>query len=494
MKAKFIFIILIAAVCASCSDFLNIRSEGSMPSSGTDYSKPENIFLPVSAAYASMRLNEGQAQSYVGVLEIVSDDADKGSDPSDGPTVAELDKFTYGPDNNNVDAMWNYFYDIVSAANYAVESMDKFKAAITSEDGLLQVEQCRGEAKIIRAYAYFNLVRLFGTVPKIDRTMTANELASTPVSTAEQLYDFIYEDLDAAIASVPASYPAGYPGRYTRYTAMALKAKVALYRKDWKEAATQADAIIASGKFALLSRFKDAFSVEYENGSESLMEIQSSDMDQTSDPLPVNYYAFIQGPRGNTPSNMQGWGYKVPSEKLMQFLDGRGDAVRKAVTVLERGTKTAEGDSIKVSCTNPYYNGKVYTPSSGSKRSYNGYGLDHNMRIIRYAEILLIYAEAMVNGAAITPASGYTADLALNEVRGRAGLAAAAATLDNIYDERRAELAMEENRFFDLVRTGKAVEVLGPMGYKAGKNELFPIPSAERQLNPNLPQTPGYTY
>lgn len=498
MKAKYIFLILTAAVCASCSDFLNIRSEGSMPSSGTDYSKPENIFLPVSAAYASMRLNEGQAQSYVSVMEIVSDDADKGSDATDGPTVAELDKFTYGPDNNNVDAVWNYFYDIVSAANYAVESMDKFKAAITSEDGLLQVEQCRGEAKIIRAYAYFNLVRLFGTVPKIDKTMTANELASLPVSTAEQLYSFIYEDLDAAIGIVPGSYSAGYPGRYTKYTAMALKAKVAMYRKDWNEAAKQADAIIASGKFALLSRFRDAFSVEYENGSESLMEVQSSDMDQTSDPLPVNYYAFIQGPRGGK-EPLQGWGYNVPSQKLIDFLDSRGDAIRKQATLLEVGKTTPEGDLITTSVINGapinlYYNGKVYTPSSLSKRSYNGYGLDHNMRLIRYAEILLIYAEAMANGAAITSESGYTAETALNEVRNRAGLAATTATLDNIYDERRAELAMEENRFFDLVRTGKAAQVLGPKGFKAGKNELFPIPSAERQLNPNLPQTPGYTY
>jgi len=83
---------------------------------------------------------------------------------------------------------------------------------------------------------------------------------------------------------------------------------------------------------------------------------------------------------------------------------------------------------------------------------------------------------------------------ALNEVRSRAGLPAVAPTLENIYDERRAELALEENRFFDLVRWGKAVEVLGPLGFKAGKNELFPVPSAQMELNPNLPKTPGYVY
>ena len=131
-----------------------------MPSAGLDYSKVENIFSPVSAAYASMRLSEGRAQNYVGVLEIVSDDADKGSTEADGPTVAELDHFTYGPDNNNIEQMWNWCYDISSAANYAIESMDTFQKEITSEAGQLTVQECRGEAKVIRAFAYFNLVRI----------------------------------------------------------------------------------------------------------------------------------------------------------------------------------------------------------------------------------------------------------------------------------------------------------------------------------------------
>ena len=82
----------------------------------------------------------------------------------------------------------------------------------------------------------------------------------------------------------------------------------------------------------------------------------------------------------------------------------------------------------------------------------------------------------------------------MNEVRRRAGLPDAAATLENIYDERRAELALEENRFFDLVRWGKAAQVLRDEGFTAGKNELFPVPANQRQLNPKLPQTPGYTY
>ena len=164
------------------------------------------------------------------------------------------------------------------------------------------------------------------------------------------------------------------------------------------------------------------------------------------------------------------------------------------MTLLVRGETTPEGDLVSENCTNPYYNGKVYVPTSYNTRSYNAYGLDHNMRLIRYADVLLMFAEAMANGASISVTSGYTADMALNEVRTRAGLPAISATLENIYDERRAELALEENRFFDLVRWGKAAEVLGPLGFTAGKNEVFPIPSAQRQLNGNLPATPGYTY
>lgn len=504
MKARFIFTaILSGAVITSCSDFLNIRSEGTMPSSGTDYTKTENIFLPVSAAYASMRLRtEGQTQSYVAVMEVASDDARKGSTLEDAPAVGEFDDFTYTPENTHIDAVWNYFFDIASAATYAIESMDLYKEAITSDSGLQQVEQCRGEAKIIRAYAYFNLVRLFGTVPKIDKSMTAAELASMRVSSADELYDFIYDDLDFAIENVPESYT-GYPGRYTKYTAMALKAKVALYRKDWNEAARQADAVIASGKYSLMSRFKDAFSVEGENGSESLMEIQSSDLGQSTGDMPICYYGFIQGPRGGV-EGLQGWGHKVPTDELVAFFDSRGDAVRKKVTLLVVDQVTDEGDLITTSREkdedgvehniNDYYNGKVYVPSRYNTRSYNSYALDHNMRILRYADVLLIYAEAMASGASITAVSGYTADMALGEVRARAGLAAVSASLDNIYDERRAEFALEENRFFDLVRTGKAAEVLGPLGFKAGKNEVFPIPSPERKLNPNLPETPGYTY
>ena len=489
---KIIYTFLTIALLASCADFLDIRTEATMPTSGTDYSKSELIFQSVSAAYATLRLSEGDAFAYVSVLEMPCDDADKGSTPSDAAaTAGEMDNFSYGATNTLINQMWTKFYDIASAANHAIKEMAEFEKSMTTAENKAYCRQCAGEAKVIRAYAYFNLVRMFGSVPIVDRMMTAEELASNPAKSEADVYQFIYTDLQDAIAVLPESYPKKETGRFTVYTARALKSKVALYRKDWATAASEADMIIRSRRFSLVPVLRDVFSMENENSSESLMEIQASSLGQSSGDAPLCYYAFIQGPRNNQPSNMQGWGFKVPSQTLVDWLTARGDQARLDATILRSGSTTPEGDKILASCPNPYYNGKVYTPSSYNLWSYNGYGFDYNMRIIRYAEILLIYAEAVANGAEEGEISAYDA---FNMVRERAGLEPAEATLDNILDERRAELAMEENRFFDLVRTGKAPAALGKLGFKAGKHEHFPIPDAQRKLNPTLPETPGYNY
>ena len=156
------------------------------------------------------------------------------------------------------------------------------------------------------------------------------------------------------------------------------------------------------------------------------------------------------------------------------------------------GTTTPEGDYISADCPNPVYNGKVYTPSSYNEWSYNGYGFDHNVRILRYSDVLLMYAEAVASGAAEYAHAGMTAQDAFDWVRDRAGLDPVALSVDDVLDERRAELALEEDRFFDLVRTGKAAAVLGGSGFVAGKHEVFPIPAQQRQLNRNLNQNLGY--
>jgi len=248
-----------------------------------------------------------------------------------------------------------------------------------------------------------------------------------------------------------------------------------------------------SGRFDLVPNFRKEFSLDGKNSEESLFEIQSSTLGKSSGDQTYLEYAYVQGPRGNAPGNMQGWGFCTPSTDLINFFTARHDSIRALTTFLYRGTKTTEGDSIKMGCTNPVYNGKVYTPSASNKWSYNGYGFDQNVHIIRYPDVLLMFAEAKLNGATTGNTSGYTALLAVNKVRDRVKLPLLnSVSLQDIWDERRAEFAMEEDRFFDLVRTGKAATVLANKGFKAPKNNVFPIPTAQMLLNTNLTQNPIY--
>ena len=485
-------IIIPVLLVTSCSEFLGIRPEGTTPAEGIDYSKSENIFKPVSAAYASMRSGNVHAFPYICAFEITSDNADKGSSPEDNPTALALDKFTYDASNSLINDLWIGYYDVVSAANNAICQMPLFREAIQNAQTQVTIDQCEGEARVIRAYAYFNLVRLFGSVPLVDTVMTADQLASLRQASRDDIYQLISSDLDYAISVLPVAYPNSYAGRITTYTARAIKAKAMMYVGDWNEVAKLTDEIITSGRYGLLTDFREVFSIDGENSKESLFEIQSSTLGGITGTAPYIEYAYVQGPRGNSPANMQGWGFCTPSEDLIAFYQSRDEVVRPATTLLYRGTITPEGDEIKSTCTNPVYNGKCYTPSIYNNWSNNGYGYDYNVRILRYAEVLLMYSEALLNGA---PAgeSGLTADQAVNLVRHRAQLQPlSGVTLQNVWDERRAELAMEEDRFFDLIRIGQATQVLSPHGYTSGKNEVFPIPANQRQLNPNLIQTPGY--
>jgi hypothetical protein len=488
MKKIIGFITVGLLLALSCDDFLDIRPEGTTEAQEVDYSKADNMFLPVSAAYASMR--GAHAFAYIGAFEIASDDADKGSEPSDGMAMKAIDDFTHTPATETFNELWKNFYSIVSAANYAIAQMPLFEAAQQDEARKQEARACQAEAKTIRAYAYFNLTRLFGRVYIADKIYTSEELAALPQATTEQLYAFIEKDLEEAIPALPESYTKEWAGRITKYTALGIKAKVHLYQREWDSLAACAGRIIASGRYDLLPEFKTVFRSEGENSRESLFEIQSATLGQERGDAPYIEYAYVQGPRGNSPYNMQGWGFCVPSQKLIDFFTARGDDERAAVTLLYRGTKTAEGDSIMTRCTNECYNGKVYTPSSENKWSYNGYGFDYNVRILRYSDVLLMYAEALASGGVQPEGVSMTAQEALDKVRSRVKLSSVNADVDAILDERRAELALEEDRFFDLVRTEKAATEL--KGFQAGKHEVFPIPAAQLQLNLNLTQNNNY--
>ena len=489
-------IILLSAallLLASCSDFLNIRPEGTNISEGMDYAKSENVFKPVSAAYATLRSYDLIGFPYICVLEITSDDADKGSTPDDGPEAASMDLFTFDAANSLINSQWKGYFNLISAANNAIYQMSIFKENTQNAQTLEDIRACEADARFLRGIAYYYLVRLFGGVPIVDKVMTAEELAGLERPSADRVWQFIEADLQDAIDYLPASWPKVYAGRATKYTAMAYKAKAHLYQGEYTECAALCDEIIASKAYSLMGDFRQVFSMEGELCKESIFEVQVSELG-VNDGIGVPYseHAFVQAPRNNKPDNMQGWGFCTPSEDLIAFFEARGEVIRPATTLLYSGSTTPEGDYIQPTCTNPVYNGKVYTPSSYNIWRFNGYGFGHNIRLMRYPDILLMYAECLARGAASPGKSGYTASKALNEVRTRAGLEDTEVTLDAVLDERRAEFAMEEDRFLDLVRTGKAATVLSSKGFQAGKHELFPIPSAQRQLNSHLDQNPGY--
>ncbi len=488
---KYIFVAIAGlATVFSCSDFLDDRPEGSSPAEGVDYTKPENIFLSVSATYASMRNNGAHGFNYIGLFEIAGDDADKGSTPDDNPTMREIDNFTYTPSNGLINELWVAYYGIVSAANFAIAQMPLFVEAQTLPENKLYARQCQAEAKTIRAYSYFNLVRAFGRVPIVDTLYTADQLAKIPQSEKTQTYAFIQKDLREAVAILPEAYTKEWAGRITKYTAMAIKAKVHLYMGEYDSVTYYTNEIIKSGRYDLLPAYRTVFRSDGENSRESLFEIQSSTLGQSTGAAPYIEYAFVQGPRNNRPSNMQGWGFCTPSNRLVAFFNGRGDTERAKVILMQRGTRF-EGDTILATCPNEYYNGKVFTPSSENKWNYNGYGFDYNIRILRYADVLLMHAEALARGAAVPV--DMSKDEAVNKVRVRVGLSTPGGyTIDDILNERHAELAMEEDRFFDLVRTGKAVGELSGNGFTAGKNEVYPIPANQMQVNLTLVQNPGY--
>lgn len=500
MKTNIIIAVLSFFMFTSCNGFLEIRPEGTVPSSGLDYTKAENIFLPISAAYASMRSDNVHGFPYIGTFEITSDNADKGSTPEDNPPTLELDNFSYDKTNGLLNDIWGGYFNVVSGANNALYQMPLFQSALLNASDKAYTLQCAGEAKTIRAYAYFNLVRLFGRVPVIVKTLTAEELAAKKQETTDSIYKFIEKDLLEAISVLPETYPSNFAGRITKFSAMAIKAKVHMYNAsfanpaaNWDSVASLTDRIIASGNYDLIPNFRSEFSLDGKNSKESLFEIQSSTLGKTNGDVTFLTYAYVQGPRGNSPGNMQGWGFCTPSTNLISFFTVRKDSIRAATTFLFRGTKTPEGDSIKSACSNFAYNGKVYTPSAFNKFSFNGYGLDQNVHIIRYPDVLLMFAEAKLNGSLIGNKSGFTALSAVNKVRVRVKLSLLnSVVLQDVRDERRAELALEEDRFFDLVRTGQAATVLSALGFKSPKNNVFPIPLPQMQLNTNLTQNPLY--
>jgi hypothetical protein len=474
-RAGLLAAVLALGLSSGCQNYLNVEPQG-QPTSQQFFVTAADAAAATNAPYGKLREWNLTAFNWLSVTTLTSDDAEKGSVSGDAEFLNEFTFFRLTSTSGPVEGYWTGQYQQINLCNQVIQ-----RVPAIDMDGTLK-NRYVAEAKFLRALAYFNLVRAYGDVPLHTKVAETAEESNPARSPAADVYTFIVQDLTDASSVLPASYSSTEVGRATKGAAFALLSKVQLYRKNYQ--AAQAAAAQVTG-YSLVSDYYSMFRVGGENGTESIFEVQCTTLPGNCD-ASNSQWAECQGVRPQF-----GWGFFNPTSSLESAFE-TGDQ-RKAGTILYRGQTTPSGDVIDPNASNARYNMKAYVPNSVTKVC--GYGRDQNIRVLRYAEVLLINAEATNELGQTATALGY-----VNQVRQRAGLAALSTSLSQaaarqaIWQERRVELALEYgDRFFDLVRQGRAASVLASKGFTAGKNELMPIPLSQITLSGGkLVQNPGY--
>jgi len=469
----------------SCSDDLNIKPEGQITPEGF-FSTDRAVEL-VNAIYNNLLQWQQFSFSWNGVSSIISDDADKGSDPGDtGADKDKLDALTFSSTDPSFNEVWGANYRGITRSNTAI-------GIISSPDVTLDEafkNRLLGEAHFLRAYFYFNLVRMFGDIPKLDRVLDPNvpeDLAavSTRIPQAE-IYDLIIADLTFASENLNNKSQMEV-GRATSGAALTLLAKVQMYLKNWDEVKRLTDEVIASGQYDLQADYATLWRESSENGIESIFEVQGLGGPLN---LGVQGYLVSQSVRGQW-----GWGFNTPTEDLVNAYDAQGDDIRKNATIIFAGETMWDGEQVIQSPPNPRYNEKAYISRVAETFNGNDWESNKNIRVLRFAEVLLMNAEALNELGQSSAAL-----IQLNKVRTRVSLPDVTTTGQTqlrlaVWNERRLELAFEHDRWFDLVRQGRAGQVMRAHGkaFVDGKHELSPIPQAQIDVSGgSLTQNPGY--
>lgn len=483
-----VVVILSLALTISCSDFLDREPLGRYTS---DTYPAGGLSEYVYGMYADLRSYGVHAFPFVGITSITSDDADKGSTPADAPSQKDLDDFTILPNNPLVTDFYRSHYSAISKCNLVIKVADSLESKVSEEEFIL----ANAEARFIRAYLYFNLVRTFGGVPLVDKVLTNQGTFNIARSTKEDIYFFIEEDLMFAQEHLPLSWP-DFTGRSTKGAAQGLLAKVYLYQQKWGQSLQMSQNVIALGQYDLDTPYESIFTEAGENSNESIFEIQNI---RNASYNFGSQYGEVQGVRGSGAWNL-GWGFNTPSQRLVDAYE-TGDPRREA-TILFKGEITPYGEIVPNNLPNDRYNQKVYTNPTFRAEANAQNSTWVNIRLLRYADIVLMAAEAANE---IDQSSVALENLEMIRARAR-GLNASVlpeiTTSDKellrnyIRHERRIELAMEHERFFDLVRWGIAADVLhaaGKANFSEGTHELMPIPQEEIDLSAGiLSQNPGY--
>ena len=486
----------------SCSDnFLDTEPVGKA-SVEQFYETDEDANQAIIAVYDVLQwINARDWDSHYMVKTLPGDLVNAGgANDSDQPPYQRLNNFTFSSENDAISATYSGLYYGIYRTNMVIHN--------TEPETELR-ERIIAEAKFFRAYFYFELVTMFGDVPLNLKALSPSEY-SQPRTPAADVYTQIEEDLSDAISGLPfkSAYDARDKFRPSKGTARALLGKAHLYQEEYNSAHQEFAEVISSGEFSLVPEedYMQIFRKEQEFGEESLLEISYTTGEGNnwgnfqwagSRAMDNNIHWQLAGPRnlsdGGNSGMVAGWGFLYPTEESFDAY-AAADTVRRHANVWSQAEIEAMGGS--VSEDQYQYEGYLrvkygtfLSETSSTDGDIAGLNFGTNIRLIRYADVLLMAAEAYLQDG--QPGNALTE---FNKVRRRAGMPELnSLTMDDIVHERKVELAFEGHRYMDLVRWERAAEELGDRGFQSNKHELFPIPADEMRSNDQInSNNPGY--
>jgi hypothetical protein len=492
LKAGLMAFIALAGLSACSKNFLNPNVQGQQPVTQL-WQTEADATNAVNAIYGNLRTYDNTAFPPIAVESLGSDDAVKGSVASDATFMNEYNNFTVTSTESQLDGFWIGQYQNINLCNQVIDNIPAIQM-----DASLKARYI-GEAKFVRAYSYFRLERAFGNIPLVLAVPTTADEINPTQSAPSVVWAAIENDLDSAAAVLPQSYAATDIGRATLGAALSLHAKVCLYQNKYTDAVTYSSKVMTLG-YSLFPNYEQLFRIANENCSESIFEIQCNYVAGNTG-INDSQFSQVQGDRDVTPS--VGWGFNSPTQSLIDSFE-TGDN-RLMGTVLRSGTTTPEGDVVPPPQNGApsTYNMKSYVPfaEAAARDAASNPGCEQNVRVLRYADVLLINAEANAQTGNSTAA---LASLEMVRARARAFSANPAVDippvtttvqselLSAIYHERRVELAMEFDRYFDVIRQGRGLAVFGSRGWTQ-HNQYWPIPQNEIDVaSGQLKQNPGY--
>ena len=472
----------------SCSDeFVNIEPQYSIDSENY-FNVPEDYNQAVIAAYDLLQT------TYLNAMlgEIASDNSLCGGESaSDVPGFQQIDDMIHTPNNDNLQDLWDWMFSGVQRATYVIEFKDKID--FTGKDKLI------AEAYFLRAYYNFELVKWFGPIPiKPNARFEVGDETSIPRSPVEAVYSYIEEDLLLSLESLPLDVLE--KGRVSSGAAKSLLGKVYLYQNKFEFAANVLDEVIDSNVYGLEPNYGLIFENDGENGKESVFEVQYTDLEGAGfDCFQCSEGNIAVGFNGirqyNGPLFDSGFSFNVLTQSLVDAFEIAD--IRKEVAVLDIedwASKTGATYGTGYEHTG-YFNRKYIARKGDSNIGDQNLTNPNNYRAIRYADVLLMAAEAHAKKPS---PDNLKSNSYLNMVRSRAfgdNLSQTSLSgegiIDAIFNERRLEFAGEGHRFFDLVRTGQAQDFID--GFVINKHEIFPVPLQEIQFSSgNWNQNQGY--